>query len=105
MGFRQLFLLHMERNSHLQQNSFLVCIGVRTKTIGSLLYNRVEFAYNNVTRYIPICQVMSSSLHLTDTTGLYFSKEHMTIQEFLRLARLYPVAAAIKSNEDMRMAL
>src|SRR5215469_7942338 len=29
----------------------------------------------------------------------------MKKQEFLHLARLYPVAAAIKSNEDMRMAL
>ncbi len=29
----------------------------------------------------------------------------MTKQEFLRLARLYPVAAAIKSNEDMQVAL
>jgi glycerol uptake operon antiterminator len=29
----------------------------------------------------------------------------MTKQEFLRLARLYPVAAAIKSNEDIQMAL
>lgn len=29
----------------------------------------------------------------------------MTRQEFLRLARLYPVAAAVKSNEDMQVAL
>ncbi len=29
----------------------------------------------------------------------------MIKQEFLRLARLYPVAAAIKSSEDMQMAL
>ena len=29
----------------------------------------------------------------------------MTKQEFLRLARLYPVAAAIKSNEDIQVAL
>lgn len=29
----------------------------------------------------------------------------MTKQEFLRLARQYPVAAAIKSNEDMQVAL
>ncbi len=29
----------------------------------------------------------------------------MTKQEFLRLARLFPVAAAIKSNEDFRYAL
>jgi len=29
----------------------------------------------------------------------------MKKQEFLRLARLYPVAAAIKSNEDMQVAL
>jgi glycerol uptake operon antiterminator len=29
----------------------------------------------------------------------------MTKQEFLRLARLHPVAAAIKSNEDMQLAL
>src|SRR5215467_4077382 len=29
----------------------------------------------------------------------------MKKQEFLHLARLYPVAAAIKSNEDMQMAL
>ena len=29
----------------------------------------------------------------------------MTKQEFLRLARLHPVAAAIKSNEDMQIAL
>jgi glycerol uptake operon antiterminator len=29
----------------------------------------------------------------------------MTKQEFLRLAHLYPVAAAIKSNEDMQVAL
>ncbi|QBD78815.1 glycerol-3-phosphate responsive antiterminator [Ktedonosporobacter rubrisoli] len=29
----------------------------------------------------------------------------MTKQEFLRLVRLYPVAAAIKSNEDMQIAL
>ena len=29
----------------------------------------------------------------------------MTRQEFLRLARLHPVAAAIKSNEDMQVAL
>jgi glycerol uptake operon antiterminator len=29
----------------------------------------------------------------------------MVKQEFLRLARLYPVAAALKSNEDMQIAL
>ena len=29
----------------------------------------------------------------------------MTKQEFLRLAHLYPVAAAIKSSEDMQVAL
>jgi glycerol uptake operon antiterminator len=29
----------------------------------------------------------------------------MTRQEFLRLAQLYPVAAALKSNDDMRVAL
>ena len=34
-----------------------------------------------------------------------YSKAHMIKQEFLRLARLYPVAAAIKSSEDMQVAL
>jgi len=34
-----------------------------------------------------------------------YSKVHMMKQEFLRLARLYPVAAAIKSSEDMQVAL
>ncbi len=29
----------------------------------------------------------------------------MIKQEFLRLARMYPVAAAIKSHEDMEIAL
>ena len=38
---------------------------------------------------------------------VYFVKgtTKMTKQEFLRLARLHPVAAAIKSNEDMQIAL
>jgi glycerol uptake operon antiterminator len=37
---------------------------------------------------------------------VYFVKgTKMTKQEFLRLARLHPVAAAIKSNEDIQMAL
>jgi glycerol uptake operon antiterminator len=38
--------------------------------------------------------------------NFYFVKgTKMTKQEFLRLARLHPVAAAIKSNEDIQIAL
>src|SRR5207247_9507968 len=42
------------------------------------------------TRQMCLCQVLESK---------------MIKQEFLRLARQYPVAAAMKSNEDMQVAL
>src|SRR3984893_8775666 len=39
------------------------------------------------------------------TTILYIGKYKMTKQEFLRLAHRFPVAAAVKSNDDMEAAL
>ena len=37
--------------------------------------------------------------------GISYTENNMIKQEFLRLARMYPVAAAIKSHEDMEVAL
>jgi glycerol uptake operon antiterminator len=53
----------------------------------------------------PFCQVLND--HCTNICYKNVSSVENTMikQEFLRLARMYPVAAAIKSREDMEIAL
>ncbi len=80
-----------------------------------LLYKKVELAYNDITRCNPVCQGLSANLlkialhyHEFVRVAPYYNPVKQTImikQEFLRLARKYPVAAALKSEEDMEIAL
>lgn len=76
------------------------------------LYNVSELAYNDITRQKSFCQVLLFKLFKGYSILLLYTRDEpavrllvMTKQEFLRLAHLYPVAAAIKSHEDMQIAL
>lgn len=49
--------------------------------------------------------VLSAPVRLANNTIIYVGISKMTKQEFLRLAYRFPVAAALKSNEDVQIAL
>jgi glycerol uptake operon antiterminator len=89
-------------------------------TLGTDYTTLLSLSYNDITRHIPFCQdlclrnngtarkssqrgVLPGSLH--EHVRRRVKRKHMTRQEFLRLARLHPVAAALKSSEDMQVAL